>query len=104
MDFYRIAHEHLYVFRKPENEEEKKKFKLSTKWWDEQLSVEKPLRKHATQPSQTTAKAEEFETKLNPYGFIYVPKNALARLPFKIGDKLHLRIDKVNNSVIITPA
>jgi len=105
LDFYRIAHEHLYVFRKPESEEEKKKFKLSTKWWDEQLSIEKPLRKQATQPSQTTkAKVEEFETKLNPYGFIYIPKNAITLLPFKTGDKLHLLIDKTNKRVIITSA
>jgi DNA modification methylase len=33
LDFYRIAHEHLYVFRKPSNDEEFRDFKLSAKWW-----------------------------------------------------------------------
>jgi len=32
-DFYKIAHEHLYVFRKPLKGEKITKFKLSTKWW-----------------------------------------------------------------------
>lgn len=32
-DFYLIAHEHLYVFRKPSKKEELRKFKLSTAWW-----------------------------------------------------------------------
>ena len=32
-DFYKIAHEHLFVFRKPEKEEKLKKFKESMKWW-----------------------------------------------------------------------
>jgi hypothetical protein len=32
-DFYLIAHEHLYVFRKPLKKEELGKFKLSTVWW-----------------------------------------------------------------------
>ena len=32
-DFYLIAHEHLYVFRKPLKKEELRKFKLSMAWW-----------------------------------------------------------------------
>lgn len=32
-DFFLIAHEHIFVFRKPEDEKEFKKFKLSRKWW-----------------------------------------------------------------------
>ncbi|MBI4393335.1 MAG: class I SAM-dependent methyltransferase [Euryarchaeota archaeon] len=32
-DFYKIAHEHLFVFQKPENEEDAKEHKLSRKWW-----------------------------------------------------------------------
>jgi DNA modification methylase len=105
LDFYRIAHEHLYVFRKPENEEEKKKFKLSTKWWSEQRLTETPQNTQSTEPKQiTTTNVEAFETRLNPYGFVYIPKNALTSLPFKTGDKLHLKIDRANNRVIITTA
>lgn len=33
LDFYRIAHEHLYIFRKTVSDEEKREFKLSSKWW-----------------------------------------------------------------------
>ncbi len=32
-DFYLIAHEHIFVFRKPEKKESLKKFKESMKWW-----------------------------------------------------------------------
>ena len=32
-DFYKIAHEHLFVFRKPEKGEKLTKFKESMKWW-----------------------------------------------------------------------
>lgn len=32
-DFYKIAHEHLFVFRKPEKDEKISKFKESMKWW-----------------------------------------------------------------------
>lgn len=32
-DFYLIAHEHLFVFRKPEEKEKINKFKESIKWW-----------------------------------------------------------------------
>jgi DNA modification methylase len=32
-DFYKIAHEHLYIFRKPRKEESHSDFKLSSKWW-----------------------------------------------------------------------
>jgi len=105
LDFYRIAHEHLYVFRKPLNEEERKKFKLSTRWWSEQPLTEKSQRIRDTQPNETTtAEVQAIKTKLNPYGFVYIPKNALASLPFKPGDKLRLKIDNVNKCVIITSA
>jgi DNA modification methylase len=33
LDFYKIAHEHLFVFRKPANDVEKHTLKLSSKWW-----------------------------------------------------------------------
>ena len=33
LDFYKIAHEHLYVFRKPASDEERRNLKLSSKWW-----------------------------------------------------------------------
>ncbi len=33
LDFYRIAHEHLYVFRKPQSEKERAELKFSSKWW-----------------------------------------------------------------------
>jgi DNA modification methylase len=32
-DFYLIAHEHLFVFRKPEKNEKLNGFKESMKWW-----------------------------------------------------------------------
>lgn len=32
-DFYKIAHEHLYVFRKPEHDEKTSSLKYSKKWW-----------------------------------------------------------------------
>jgi len=32
-DFYLIAHEHLFIFRKPAEGEKPSKFKNSTKWW-----------------------------------------------------------------------
>jgi len=32
-DFYLIAHEHIFVFRKPEKKESLKKFKESMRWW-----------------------------------------------------------------------
>lgn len=32
-EFYLIAHEHIFVFRKPENEKEYRKYKFSVKWW-----------------------------------------------------------------------
>ena len=32
-DFYLIAHEHIFVFRKPESEKEYRKYKFSVKWW-----------------------------------------------------------------------
>jgi len=32
-DFYKIAHEHLYVFRKPAKDERASVYKYSTKWW-----------------------------------------------------------------------
>jgi DNA modification methylase len=33
LDFYRIAHEHLFVFRKPVDDSERGMMKLSSKWW-----------------------------------------------------------------------
>jgi len=33
LSFYRIAHEHLYIFRKPDSDSERKRLKLSSKWW-----------------------------------------------------------------------
>jgi hypothetical protein len=33
LDFYRITHEHLFIFRKPLDEKEADKFRLSGKWW-----------------------------------------------------------------------
>ncbi|MBC7081406.1 MAG: methyltransferase domain-containing protein [Thermoplasmatales archaeon] len=35
-DFLLIAHEHLYVFRKPEKGEKLNRFKESTKWWNKE--------------------------------------------------------------------
>lgn len=32
-DFYKIAHEHLYVFRKPSNNDNLSDYKNSTRWW-----------------------------------------------------------------------
>jgi len=32
-DFYLIAHEHLYVFRKPEEGEKVSQYRHSVKWW-----------------------------------------------------------------------
>jgi len=32
-DFYKIAHEHLYVFRKPAHDEKTARLKYSKKWW-----------------------------------------------------------------------
>lgn len=102
-DFLLLIYEHLFIFRKPENEVEKKEFKLSTKWWNEETSVEKTQNRADTQFMRTIAKVDEAETKLNPYGFLYIPKNTVASLPFKPGDKLHLKIDKTNKTVVITP-
>ena len=73
------------------------------KWLDSQISYKEPKQQRFTQPAQTnTTVLSSIETKLNPYGFIYVPKKVLSSLPFKIDDRLRLRIDKVNGSVIIT--
>jgi DNA modification methylase len=33
LDFYRIAHEHLFVLRKPQDDVERRNLKLSSKWW-----------------------------------------------------------------------
>lgn len=33
-DFYLIGHEHIFVFEKPSNEKEMKKYKFSAKWWN----------------------------------------------------------------------
>jgi DNA modification methylase len=32
-DFYKIGHEHLYIFRKPDTSEKLNDYKLSMKWW-----------------------------------------------------------------------
>lgn len=32
-EFYLIAHEHIFVFRKPESEKEYRKYKFSVRWW-----------------------------------------------------------------------
>ena len=32
-EFYLIGHEHIFVFKKPENDKEYKKYKFSTRWW-----------------------------------------------------------------------
>jgi DNA modification methylase len=32
-DFYKIAHEHLYVFRKPDKDDNLSEYKNSTRWW-----------------------------------------------------------------------
>jgi DNA modification methylase len=32
-EFYLIAHEHVFVFKKPQDEKELKKYKFSIKWW-----------------------------------------------------------------------
>ena len=31
--FYLIGHEHIFVFKKPQDEKELKKYKFSIKWW-----------------------------------------------------------------------
>jgi len=33
LDFYRIAHEHLFVLRRPEDDRERGSLKLSSRWW-----------------------------------------------------------------------
>ena len=47
-DFYLIAHEHLFVFRKPNPEEPPSAYKNSVKWWSEIVSV--PRRPRRSQP------------------------------------------------------
>ncbi len=32
-EFYLIAHEHIFIFRKPESEKEYRKYKFSVRWW-----------------------------------------------------------------------
>jgi len=32
-EFYLIAHEHIFIFRKPESDKEYRKYKFSVKWW-----------------------------------------------------------------------
>lgn len=103
-DFLLLIYEHLFIFRKPETEEEKKKFKLSIKWWNEQPLAEKPQYSQQTEPAPARAEVEGLETKLNPYGFVYIPKSALPSLPFKPGDRLHLKIDNANKRLVITLA
>ena len=38
-DFHLIAHEHLYVFRKPAEGENLKDFRYSVKWWLRDLTL-----------------------------------------------------------------
>lgn len=38
MDFYLLYHEHLFVFRKPDKDEDIRKYKESMKWWKEKLT------------------------------------------------------------------
>lgn len=33
-EFYLIGHEHIFVFRKPENDKEYRKYKFSVRWWE----------------------------------------------------------------------
>jgi hypothetical protein len=99
-----LIYEHLFIFRKPESEEERKEFKLSIKWWDQQPPIEKPQSMQQTEPTLTRVGVEGVETKLNPYGFLYIPKSALPSLPFKPGDRLHLKIDNENKRVVISSA
>lgn len=104
MDFYLLFYEHLFIFRKPEKDEDMSTHKDSMKWWTEQPSDEQFQRIRATQLDKiTTSNIEVLKTKLNPYGFIYIPKNALNKLPFKTNEKLHLKIDEANRRIIITP-
>jgi len=48
----------------------------------------KPNRKERTDKPVT-----EFKAKLNKYGFIYVPKNAVPSLPFETKESLTARIE-----------
>ena len=48
----------------------------------------------------------EFEIPkgLNAYGFIHIPKKAIAFLPFNAGEKLHGHIDTENQTLVISKA
>jgi DNA modification methylase len=103
MDFYLLFYEHLFVFRKPETGEEVHAYKDSMKWWRDQLSAEKLQHTNATHvPRMVATDLDKLEVKLNPYGFLYIPKRVLASLPFQRGDKLHLKINKETGSITIT--
>jgi DNA modification methylase len=105
MDFYLLFYEHLFIFRKPENDEDISQYKDSIKWANSNLLNNQFQPAQVAKPNQTTAtNIDVFETKLNPYGFIYIPKKASPKLPFKTHDKLSLRIDNANRCVIITSA
>ncbi|MDI6904813.1 MAG: DNA methyltransferase [Candidatus Bathyarchaeia archaeon] len=68
MDFYLLFYEHLFIFRKPEKDEDIRRHKDSMKWWSERPLGEQVQRTQPTQPDQTTAtNFQAFETKLNPY-------------------------------------
>jgi DNA modification methylase len=104
MDFYLLYYEHLFIFRKPEKDEDIRSYKDSMKWSNNQpLNNQIQLEQTDKSSSMNTTNIETFKTKLNPYGFIYIPKNALPKLPFKTGDKLQLKIDKTKGCILITP-
>jgi len=100
MDFYLLYYEHLFIFRKPEKGEDTHQYKDSLKWPSSQPSNNRVQHPQVNLTSEV--KIEEFKSKLNPYGFIYIPKNALTKLPFKTNERLCLRIDEANRCIIIT--
>jgi len=105
MDFYLLYYEHLFIFRKPEKDEDIRPYKDSMKWSNNQpLNNQIQLEQTDKSSLTNTTNIKTFKTKLNPYGFIYIPKNALPKLPFKTGDKLQLKIDKTKGCILITPA
>jgi hypothetical protein len=105
MDFYLLYYEHLFIFRKPEKDEDIRSYKDSMIWSNNQPMNNQIQLEQTDKSSLTnTTNIETFKTKLNPYGFIYIPKNALPKLPFKTGDKLQLKIDKTKRCILITPS
>jgi len=104
MDFYLLYYEHLFIFRKPEKGEDIRLYKDSMRWSDDQPLNSRIQFVYVDKSSLTNKSIETFKTRLNPYGFIYIPKRALSKLPFKTGDEIQLKIDKANKCVFITPA